>query len=705
MRRGLFAPLRTFRDDRGSTSFSVMVAVILVVALMAISLQVYWIQSSSSSIQTVADAGAMAGASMISKVIIIVQVLDAILLSLNLVGLMLHLVVVITGVIAGAVTVGSGGLGSATLELFNLARDIDRAFMNMRKAIADAFIETVEALDMIAPYLAVANASFVVAENSGVASSGSQYFGLAVPVPFTGKLDSSGAIAKKDKGPTEKTGETEAGENRAKGAEYERAMQAVEAAKKVGYDLDTRATVPLASWTFETGKEDFMAWLNVAGSHVEIYGPYANSKDYLADADEIGDALKNQMKGWNRLTATNPYWREEYFYRMPKGPDYHEAGCRMLNNDNSSSKPVADNTEKITLTEAANLGLLPHDDTGNRGCHPVDWRAVQNWDAELALTLGPQWGLEVDAQAKYLAAQKAAEAAKTAREDELKKTAEEMFNEAKARLLGSRLTYEPPGRDGFICAVIQTNSRSLPAYTLPALTGSTDVKTGPQFAMSAAKILPAEGVDTISGIMDGLVAKARMSQGPLAFLGTLAKGFDLLFTIWDSCLSFYSKGISGLLGLTNDILGAFPGGDLVKGWATGIIEKALVALNIMPPELRQPQPVLVNTAFVLDDLPGGKVMTDSRNVYFNTGGLSSDGIKLLLTDYVKEQTANIGESIKSITVSTSIPIPIHGASISIPIEFTLPVPDVILSKAKDAASQVNAWAEQVVNMIPSGVGL
>ncbi len=118
-----------FRNEEGSTSLTVVIAIMVALALVAGSLQMYWTRSSSEDIQLLADVGALAAADAESKVMQTIQLLDALLLTANLFGLLLHCVVVV----AGVVTVASEGAGAS---FFTKALDFDKRYCEKRKVFA-----------------------------------------------------------------------------------------------------------------------------------------------------------------------------------------------------------------------------------------------------------------------------------------------------------------------------------------------------------------------------------------------------------------------------------------------------------------------------------------------------------------------------------------------------------------------------------------
>ena len=76
-----------FRDERGFTTTSMVLSLLITLSLVFTAAQVYRIGSASAEVQDVADAAALAAETQISEFMIIARFCDAIVLSLSLTGL------------------------------------------------------------------------------------------------------------------------------------------------------------------------------------------------------------------------------------------------------------------------------------------------------------------------------------------------------------------------------------------------------------------------------------------------------------------------------------------------------------------------------------------------------------------------------------------------------------------------------------------
>ena len=79
-------PFGLFRDEDGFTTVGVALALLVTLALVFTSAQVYRVSSASADVQDVADAAALAAENEVAEFMIAVRVCDAVVLSLSLTG-------------------------------------------------------------------------------------------------------------------------------------------------------------------------------------------------------------------------------------------------------------------------------------------------------------------------------------------------------------------------------------------------------------------------------------------------------------------------------------------------------------------------------------------------------------------------------------------------------------------------------------------
>ena len=101
----------SLRDEGGMTTVGMVVSLLLALSLIFSSAQVYRVQSVSSRVQSVADAGALAAGNVVAEFMVAVRVCDSVALSLSLTSL------TSTGLgIVACCVPGGQGVGAKLLE-------------------------------------------------------------------------------------------------------------------------------------------------------------------------------------------------------------------------------------------------------------------------------------------------------------------------------------------------------------------------------------------------------------------------------------------------------------------------------------------------------------------------------------------------------------------------------------------------------------
>ena len=101
----------SLHDEDGMTTVGMVVSLLLALSMIFSSAQVYRIQSVSSRVQSVADAGALAAGNVVAEFMVAVRVCDSVALSLSLTSL------TSTGLRVVACCVPGGqGVGAKLLE-------------------------------------------------------------------------------------------------------------------------------------------------------------------------------------------------------------------------------------------------------------------------------------------------------------------------------------------------------------------------------------------------------------------------------------------------------------------------------------------------------------------------------------------------------------------------------------------------------------
>lgn len=158
----------SLHDEDGMTTVGMVVSLLLALSMIFSSAQVYRIQSVSSRVQSVADAGALAAGNVVAEFMVAVRVCDSVALSLSLTSLTSTGL----GVVACCVP-GGQGVGAKLLEAGARVADARDSFS---KTASEGLTRVQKAL----PFLAAASAASVAQGNG---SNGSDYTALALLVP------------------------------------------------------------------------------------------------------------------------------------------------------------------------------------------------------------------------------------------------------------------------------------------------------------------------------------------------------------------------------------------------------------------------------------------------------------------------------------------------------------------------------------------
>lgn len=160
----------SLHDEDGMTTVGMVVSLLLALSMIFSSAQVYRIQSVSSRVQSVADAGALAAGNVVAEFMVAVRVCDSVALSLSLTSLTSTGL----GVVACCVP-GGQGVGTKLLEAGARVADARDSFS---KTASEGLTRIQKAL----PFLAAASAASVAQGNG---SNGSDYTALACwsPIP------------------------------------------------------------------------------------------------------------------------------------------------------------------------------------------------------------------------------------------------------------------------------------------------------------------------------------------------------------------------------------------------------------------------------------------------------------------------------------------------------------------------------------------
>ena len=692
--------LSWFKKEEGSTSLTVVLGIMLSLVLLASSVQWYWTNSSSSDIQTVADIGVLAAADVSAKSVMVIQALDAMLLSANLFGLVLHAVTVIAGLLAAF---GGPVIGPAAATFAQRATQFNQNFVKKRKRFAQDAYRLAARVNDATPYLAAVQAHRVARENSGTLKgfNNSDYYALAIPFPVKGQVELTGFPENEQQLAREVT---MAGEENSKSAKIIKELEdEIEAAIDECYRLDVflPSGTSRAHWDPLTAFDDFIrGWSELSNQSAptkttlsSLSGSAAHDsslqQSYREDYRDITGSLDSQLK--SSLNASKASkganvsdiharpllnaQRQQRIYLV-----IHEQGERKAYHQKADCFGLSNAGELQSYTLAYVMGDFDHPPC--LLCKPMHWQAVEAWEQQL-VEYAQSWNREAAALRRWYAAEQKIKEEEELVQERTESIFETLIEEAKGFIVGGRLSYTPAGARGYVCIVINSAERELPAFTLPALTGSDEVKLGRQIAIAGARLMPSESESTIPSLLNESHESASAGsatgggfseltqvlvsddgsggEGEASVSGTLGAVGRFALGIWGSCLALYTKGADDL---ERFALGLPFGLDSLMVQA---LDFFFDTAQMAAPDLRRPVPVLVNTADIGDVNAGGfeagyvKSITAAKDVMELSGGLSAQDFRESLSAMLDELNDDVGrhidEMMKVQILGVSIPLP------------------------------------------------
>jgi hypothetical protein len=285
-------------------------------------------------------------------------------------------------------------------------------------------------------------------------------------------------------------------------------------------------------------------------------------------------------------------------------------------------------------------------------CAPPHWQALSVWSSRLGAFLA-DWNKEAAALRAYQKTREQLEAKQKELKDTTAGALDDITSEAASYLMGGRLRYRPAGGRGYICVVLSSEERALPAFTLPALTASKNLRLGTQVSLAAARMMPAKTESTLPGVLDETGQTAQSAtEGLGGVVGQLLKvagqNSTFVLKLWGSCLGLYTKGSRGL----ETIVSGLPWGlDSVFAPALRSLSSAA---QISPPDLRRLQPVLVDSSQVGDSTEGGlegslvRTLQEAKNLQRKTHAASAGALSKTLEASFDELTGNFLHQIEEL---------------------------------------------------------
>ncbi len=687
-----------FRDQEGFTTVGIAVAILLAVALLFSSAHVYEVNSCAAEIQEVADASALAAASVTAEFVIAVALCDAVVLSFSLASLLC------TGVGAVALCVPGGqGLGG---RLVDTGSDV----LSARNSFAEKVSRGLNQLQRALPFLCALNAAAVASANDDGAN---RYVAVAVPVPFEGEPISVGATAACNEY-AEATREN-AADLADQAMRAEEAVGDVNEAKMRGFMADCGSNpdycmyqraasvggLPVASnpvyhsvdtWDFSVALERARAYYAYRSTHetaidlsVEqqanaslrrIFYRYASERLQDGFVHDDGAGFSAHFPVMFSKTAE---LRESSLYSRELFPVTDDGAGRVMHAFEGCPKATG-------WHERGSVAQL--EEGGYSVCPECKFTAASLGDVAAASSR-----IENGFEYHYRIVAQAASDYQQARQnlDPAAAEAKETFSglldglrDALSEVAGFRISADPPGKKGCVTFVVNLATGPLPSRFANPF-ASTDAQMGLRVAVSGALLQEdpvADGADIITSLTDRIDTSA-----PLAGAGKMA------LDCWSGLLSAYGAGQNALLDGVEGLLADIPlaGSSGLGSWARAGLEEAVEAAGLQPANLSALKPALASAGAVTEGDPGMFSVEFSRLQQQALRGSSPTGTVLdgLLAGMQSTAFDALEIADGGITVAT-FSVPIVGAQVPI----TIALPPSVSSAAR-------SWVEQAVSVLRS----
>ena len=704
-----------FRDEEGFTTTSMVLSLLVTLALLFTSAQVYRIQTASAEVQDVADAAALAAENQVAEFMLVARFCDAVVLSLSLTG------ITVTGLgIAALCTPATASISGKLLEF-------GKKTIDARNSFSDRAATALNKLQEALPYFSAACSVAAARSNSG-ATAGSSYLGAAVLVPLQGE-----AIRPKDEKKAEELAE-EADENadevRDDAKEAEDAAKKANRAKKRGFEHDCgnnpdycmyerASNVGGLSGRSNPLYESVDTWsFSVPLQRARAYYDKRASSESPADssvAEQARSALRERFYRYAQDQMGKGYVRESqdtfeaYFPRLPKNTSqmrdtslYTDGGFLITKDGEDGplvmhaygSCPGAVG-EHVGYGSIADMESGGYETCGQCGFTAASMGRVASASSSIENGFEYHYNIVADAAEAYEEARKEAEKKK----DEVKETVGDLLDklsEALKETVGKRLDPKPPGRYGAVALVVNVGSTSAAGAFDSAFVRSSG-SLGPRAAMSASTLVDEqsdEGRTIINSLLDGL----RENGG--VFVGAAG----MLLDAWSWMLKAYSDGQDALVNGVKGGLDTLPlvGASGLGTWASGKLKEAIKAVGLQPAQIAALKPALVNSAHVAAKGEGSfssGLLSAKQRVVAHPHA-ATDLFSAFLTDAERaalDRIEGMGDSIEIASIEL-----LGDGGPTIPV--TIPIPETVkaqgIAVVQDAFARLRSQHAQTMEVRP-----
>ncbi|MEE0705499.1 MAG: molybdenum cofactor biosynthesis enzyme [Adlercreutzia sp.] len=665
-----------FRDERGFTTAGMAVALLVALALLFSTAQVYRVNSQASEIQNVADAVALAAENEVGEFMIAVRLCDSVVLSMSLLGVSCYGLGVVALCVPPTAEVGATLIeaGAKTLK----ARD----------GFAERAAQGLNQLQKALPFVAAAQGAAVAAANGKQRPYG--YYAMGLLVASEGKPivagsnaaegslqdavdDKRDALAEAAAKAEEATRDAQAAKRRAFMRDcgdnpsyclYERAAHLAglgSGANPLYHSVD--------AWSFSVPLERARAYYRARlsqeapqGASVEEGARSALRKRfYVYASNELARAFVHETAdGFEASFPRFPRNTEQ----MKKTVLYTEAVYPITSDEEGSRTMHAWSgcPEAQPVTAYGSASLLDAEEFET--CSACQFK-VSLLGSVAAASTSIDNGFEYHYDAIARAAEEYEKALKEAKplKRAVKADAGSLLDKALAALKGAasrRITAQPPGSSGCIALVVSPQGSSTGVFESAFVRQETVL--GTRAALSAATLVEdtTDDASVVGNLLDGF----KEGGSPVAGAGRV------VLQCWSSLLDAYSSGQKALSEGIENALNGLPlvGSSGLGTWAAHALEDRLKDVGLEPARDAPLKPVLVNSAAVAQ-ADGGDFAVRFQRVkqqVLSSPASTTDPFVALADHIDREAYDRLGQEIEI----ARIEVPLVG--LTVPVTVTLP---------------------------------
>ncbi len=595
-----------FRDEEGFTTVGMAVAMLLSLALLFSAAHVYELNTRTAEIQEVADASALAAASVTAEFMIAVALCDAVALSFTL---------------ASAITMGAGAVALCIPGAQGVAAkllDAGSSILSHRNSFAEKVSQGLNRLQQALPFLCALNAAAVAAANNGPSD---RFVAVAIPVPLEGKPIAVGAAVACES--LEEAVQSSADDLAAQAAAAEEAAERANAAKLRGFMADCGANPeycqhqraqrlaglpdsqnPLYhsadTWSFSVALERARAYYRYRAAHEASAADTVEEQSnaalrrmfYRYAAEQLEEGYVREGEGsfsanFPLLFAKTAELRECSLYEQLLFP-VTETGEGAVMHAYSGCPQAAG---AVRNGSVAQLDAGGFQECAACKFRPSDLGDVASMTARVETGFEYHYRQVAQAARDYEEARRQLDPAQQEAKDTFSRIGD-FLKETLAEAADFRIEAQPPGGTGCVAMVVNL-ATGVPSGHFNSTFASPQERLGLRVAVSGA-LLKEDAAEDGGTVITALLDDVDTS-------GFVGGAGQLALNCWSALLSAYGSGQQALFAGMEQALNGIPllGSSGLGGWARGKLEDLVEVAGLQPANLAALKPALAGTADVV----------------------------------------------------------------------------------------------------------